>query len=102
MITPRSLRIRLLEISEGFGRSFPRPLSQVIFSSPTEPGDLYRPLVLASFSLTHALVGLKPFLYHLTNVLFHAGASVLLFLILRRIFAREVAIVTAFFFVLHP
>jgi tetratricopeptide (TPR) repeat protein len=42
------------------------------------------PLTLWSFMLDHQLYGLKPWGYHLTNVLLHAVNTVLLFLVLRR------------------
>jgi tetratricopeptide (TPR) repeat protein len=42
------------------------------------------PLTLWSFMLDHQLYGLKPWGYHLTNVLLHAVNTVLVFLVLRR------------------
>jgi tetratricopeptide (TPR) repeat protein len=42
------------------------------------------PLTLWSFMLDHQFYGLKPWGYHLTNVLLHAFNTVLLFLVLRR------------------
>ncbi|OGG46308.1 MAG: hypothetical protein A3F84_15945 [Candidatus Handelsmanbacteria bacterium RIFCSPLOWO2_12_FULL_64_10] len=41
----------------------------------------YRPLVILSFALNFALHGLRPFGYHLTNVLLHALNSVLVYLL---------------------
>lgn len=40
---------------------------------------LYRPLVLVTYALNHAVSGLNAWSYHLVNVLLHAGASVLVF-----------------------
>jgi tetratricopeptide (TPR) repeat protein len=42
------------------------------------------PLTLWSFMLDHQLYGLKPWGYHLTNVLLHAFNTVLVFLVFRR------------------
>jgi tetratricopeptide (TPR) repeat protein len=44
----------------------------------------WHPLTLWSFLLDHQLYGLKPWGYHLTNVLLHACNTVLVFLVLRR------------------
>ncbi len=48
------------------------------------PSVHWLPLTLWSFMLDHQLYGLKPWGYHLTNVLLHAVNTVLLFLVLRR------------------
>jgi tetratricopeptide (TPR) repeat protein len=42
----------------------------------------YRPLVTLSYLLERRVHGLEPFPYHLTNVLLHAGAALLLFWLL--------------------
>lgn len=80
-------------------------------------GNFYRPLVAASFMLDFALSydpvmdgaeekgypDVKPFLFHLTNILWHAAAAVLLFFLLARFGApRLVQAVTPVLFVLHP
>lgn len=50
------------------------------FTGPYWPPDLggqmYRPLPLASFTLTWALVGGRPLLFHALNLLWHAGVAV--------------------------
>lgn len=80
-------------------------------------GNFYRPLVAASFmgdfslsyspaqdGLAHAgYPDVKPFLFHLSNLLWHVAASLLLFLLLRRLGApRTVSIVASMLYVLHP
>ncbi|MSS71616.1 MAG: tetratricopeptide repeat protein [Candidatus Latescibacteria bacterium] len=45
----------------------------------------YRPLVILSFAVNHALHGLRPFGYHLTNVLLHVLNSVLVYLLAIRV-----------------
>jgi Flp pilus assembly protein TadD len=44
----------------------------------------WHPLTQWSLMLDHQLYGLKPWGYHLTNVLLHAASTVLVFLVLRR------------------
>jgi Flp pilus assembly protein TadD len=43
----------------------------------------YRPLTFLSFAIEHALVGLKPWLFHADNIALHAAISVLLYRIFR-------------------
>jgi len=80
-------------------------------------GNFYRPLVSVSFMVdfllsydptldTAAIKGypdVKPFLFHLSNTLWHCAASVLLFLLLGRLGApRMVQAAASVLFVLHP
>ena len=46
--------------------------------------DMYRPLLLTSFALNHAVGGLDAWVYKLTNILLHAANAGLLFSIARR------------------
>lgn len=64
----------------------------------------YRPVVTASYFVDYALWGLRPFGYHLTNVLVHAGASVAVLLLLRMLpsMPQGAAFAGAAFFVIHP
>jgi hypothetical protein len=63
----------------------------------------WHPLTQWSFMFDHRLYGLNPWGYHLTNVLLHAGNSVLLFLVLRRMTgATWRSLMVACVFGLHP
>jgi len=79
--------------------------------------EFYHPVTLLSLALDHALWGLKPFGYHLTDLLLHLLNTVLVFWIAYRLvlagkgagegtesrdFARLAALVTAGLFGLHP
>jgi tetratricopeptide (TPR) repeat protein len=61
----------------------------------------YYPLVFLGFWIEFALVGVEPFLYHLVNVLMHAGSCVLLLALLRRLGVPAAAWIAAIFAV-HP
>ena len=56
------------------------------FSQPH--ASLWVPLTTLSFMADVSLFGLSPFAMHIENVLWHAGAAVLLFLALRRLTGR--------------
>ncbi len=72
-------------------------------------GNFYRPLVSASFMLDFLCSrpaegeDLSPFVFHLTNLLWHAAAAALLALLLARLGApRFVRVVVPMVYVLHP
>ena len=64
---------------------------------------MYHPLVTLSFAVEYHFFGLNPLVYHATNVLFHLANVVLVFyfvfLLSQR---REIAIIAASLFALHP
>lgn len=63
----------------------------------------YHPLTLLSWALDHAIWGLDPFGYHLTNILLHIGNAFLVFWLIRLICKRSsVAFLTALLFAVHP
>ncbi len=63
----------------------------------------YMPLQLVSYVLDWSLWGLKPFGYHLQQILLHALDSVLAFELVRRLFGRFwLAAAAGLLFALHP
>ncbi len=76
-------------------------------------GNFYRPLVSVSFMIDYALarganpeaapMDVDPFLFHLTSVLWHVAASILLCAVMVRLDApRIVAFATALLYAVHP
>ncbi len=65
--------------------------------------ELYIPLTFLSYQLNHLAAGLSPWIYHLTNLLLHAGSAFLVAWI-ALLFSKDrfVALVTALLFALHP
>jgi tetratricopeptide (TPR) repeat protein len=61
----------------------------------------YVPMVYTTFRFEYSLWGLRPFGYHLTNVLLHAFNALLLWLLLSRLKIRGAWLVSAIF-ALHP
>ncbi len=51
------------------------------FTSHREEGVYYRPVLLLSYFADYAIWGINPVGFHLTNVLLHAAATLLLFLL---------------------
>ncbi len=63
----------------------------------------YMPLQLVSYALDYSLWGLRPFGYHLQQILLHTVDSVLAFELVRRLYGRlSLAAVAGLFFALLP
>ena len=71
-----------------------------IWSDPRS-NEQYYPLVFTSYWVEKSLWGLRPFGYHLGNVLLHAASALLLAWFLRRLLLRG-AWMAAALFALHP
>jgi len=70
-------------------------------------GRYYRPIVSTTYALDYAIWGLKPSGFHLTNVIIHTIASLILFLILMKLFGDyEYGQISSFLgtliFAVHP
>jgi protein O-mannosyl-transferase len=66
-------------------------------------GNMYHPLTTLTFAIEYQLFGLSPAVYHATNILFHLANVVLVFLFVFRLSGRrEIAIIAACLFGIHP
>lgn len=70
-----------------------RYFGQMFWANPEfdESPAFYRPLVILSYAVQHAVSGPNPLAYHLWNVLLHALNAVLLFALCRRVGADAAA-----------
>jgi tetratricopeptide (TPR) repeat protein len=73
-----------------------------IFS--TYDPELYVPLTLLSYQIEHALFGLNPLAFHVTNIFLHAGNVLLVFAISYLLSKKNIVIafVCSLLFALHP
>lgn len=62
----------------------------------------YRPLVSISLALDYRLGGLKPFGYHLSNLIFHLGSVLLIYFIFLSCMPQWSSFLVALLFGLHP
>ncbi|MBI3331412.1 hypothetical protein HYZ99_00445, partial [Candidatus Peregrinibacteria bacterium] len=75
--------------------------SPKIFS--TYDPELYVPLTLLTYQIEHAIAGLKPFLFHLDNLILHILNVLLVFLLFyTRTKDRALAFLGALIFAVHP
>lgn len=82
---------------------FPYSLDKNLITGAGKVSDYYRPLLLLSFAIDWQIWQGNPFGFHLTNIIFHAAATVFVFILLTKIFHnRLVSFLTAGFFALHP
>ncbi|MEO8210933.1 MAG: tetratricopeptide repeat protein [bacterium] len=70
-------------------------------------GRYYRPIVSTTYTIDYALYGLNPYGYHLTNVIIHIIACLLLFKILSTLFWRYkyrnlFSLLSTLIFAVHP
>lgn len=52
--------------------------------------------------LTANLFGLEPFAFHLVNILFHLGSTIVLYFLITRLFNFKVGLLAASLFAIHP
>jgi Tfp pilus assembly protein PilF len=84
-------------------KNIPTLLTTGYWTQTRTGGSLYRPLVTISYALNHAVGGLRPFGYHLVNLLAHLGVCLLLYRLALRLFHhRQGALVAAALFAVHP
>jgi hypothetical protein len=77
------------------------------FFVSTPPGPInrnyYRPVMLASFAVDHALFGLEPAGYHATNIALHAACALLVYWLLLELTLPKLACLWGgLLFALHP
>ena len=69
----------------------------------TSSSSMWYPLTWISYMLDYQMYGIKPWGYHLTNVLLHAATTVILFIALRRMTGNLWAsALAALLFAIHP
>jgi tetratricopeptide (TPR) repeat protein len=74
-----------------------------ILAGAGQPSVFYRPLQTLALMADHAVWGLNPFGYHLTNVAWHVAGGLVLFWFLRMLLGvNAVAFLAALFFEIHP
>lgn len=65
--------------------------------------NFYRPVQTLSFMVDYHFWQLKPFGYHLTNLIFHMAAVLMVFLVMARIFRNpDIGLLASFMFAIHP
>lgn len=86
------------------GRGYLSDISQIRSGSPGGSAETtYRPLLTLTYFLDYSLWGLKPFGYHLTNIILHTSCGILLYLLALMLgLNNRGALLAGLLFVLHP
>ena len=96
----------LLVIRNGYIKDwshFPEIFKINLFHSISRKGNYYRPLQSLSLLFDYSLWGLRPFGYHLTNVLLHIANAVIIYFLIGMISrSRRISLLTALLFLVHP
>ena len=83
------------------GKFFSAPHGTTASTSGYE--GIYRPLRTLSFAADYSIWGLRPFGFHLTNLLWHFIASALVFVVCLRLdLSRRAALAAGVLFAVHP
>ena len=80
----------------------PRIFGSSVWAFLGVTGNYYRPLQFLVYLLLYQVAGFHAAAFHLFMVLLHAGATVLLYLLVRRLAAGRVAFAAAALFAVHP
>jgi len=78
-----------------FGRDFGLEITRT-------PAGYYRPFVFLSFLLNHAIGGLRPLVYHLSNIALHGINTLLVFYLIARLMCPRTGGLAATVFAVHP
>ena len=89
---------------------YPRNLFEQRMGVRGETTNYYRPMMYVIYMLTHYLFGIAPWGFHLVSAVFHAGSSVLVFLIAGILFSKykspskylSIPLMAAVLFAVHP
>ncbi len=74
-----------------------------VFLSLQKSAAYYRPILTLSFMFDAQISGASPFFYHLTNVIYHAINSILVFIFLKKLkICERVAFFLSLLFSIHP
>ncbi|HVZ59112.1 MAG TPA: tetratricopeptide repeat protein [Patescibacteria group bacterium] len=76
---------------------------QSLVSEGGKISNYYRPILFLGYGMEYSLFGPVGFIYHLDSFLLHAAGGVVLFLLLKKLFAKKtLAFTTSLLFLIHP
>lgn len=78
------------------------PFHNIDNSSTGLTGFYYRPLYTTAYSLIYSFFGAWPPAYHLAQLLVHILNAILIFLILRKLLHKKIALGLSLIFLVHP
>lgn len=83
-------------------RSWPELFTQNSIQGARKGSNFYRPLQAITHGIDYLVWQYRLPGHHLTNILFHVMAAIVLFLLLGNIFSKNIAFFSALFFAIHP
>ena len=78
-----------------------------IFTTPTGPdvgssNNFYRPIQLLLYSIIYFIFGFNIFWYHLLNLILHLSNAILIYILISKIFNKNLGFLTSLIWVVHP
>ncbi|MFN4227573.1 MAG: hypothetical protein ACK4F0_05485, partial [Candidatus Ratteibacteria bacterium] len=64
--------------------------------------NFYRPIQMFFYTLVYKLSGQNPVGYHLLNIFFHSGCSILIYLLLKKIYQDKISFLVSLLWAIHP
>jgi len=87
----------------GFWENFVRDFFDTTDDTIEFKYGYYRPIISLSYMIDYTLWGLKPWGFHLSNIIFHIISCVLVYLIFNSLFNnRSISLITSLLFACHP
>jgi tetratricopeptide (TPR) repeat protein len=83
-------------------RFLPKVFTTNLFGGAGHEAIFYRPVQTLTFMIDYRLWGLRPFGYHLTNLLLHLGCTILVYMFVARVAAWRTAMIAGLLFAVHP
>ena len=83
--------------------NIPKAFTTDLFGNPVTATSYYRPVGVITYMLDYQLWGLNPAGFHLTSILLHVAAAILVFHLLRKLTVPFIVnALVCLFFVIHP
>jgi len=80
--------------------NFPHYFTQDLFRGKTS--NFYRPMQTIFYAIVYHIAGLKPCVFHLLNIILHILNTILIFVLVKRLYGEKIAFFASLFFGIHP
>jgi len=80
--------------------NFPHYFTQDLFRGKTS--NFYRPMQTIFYAIVYHFAGLKPCVFHLLNIILHIINTILIFILMKKLYGEEIAFFSSLFFGIHP
>jgi tetratricopeptide (TPR) repeat protein len=83
-------------------RFLPKYFTENMVAGAGKISNMYRPALLLSFAIDWKIWGDNPVGYHLTSIFLHCINSILVFILISKLYSKKIALLTSTLFSIHP